>query len=127
MRRQYLSRFQCGHDGCGEAQTYESTTRADQADQYRRYGNGKWRCVRHIRPDEVLSLTNRTRTDETVSERRFSDSGRDIGLYFGHFGSVSGPGFKAFARDFPEGTILRVTAEIIPPTIEPPPGFEDWK
>jgi hypothetical protein len=30
-------------------------------------------------------------------------------------GLTSGPGFKAFAVDFPAGTILRVTAEIIFP------------
>lgn len=127
MSRRYLCRFSCGHPGCDAFQTYESTTRRDQADQYRKYGNGAWRCVRHSRPDEVLGLTNLKRTDDTVSVRRFSDSGHDIGLYFGHFGLVTGPGFKAFAKDFPEGTTLRVTAEIILPETAFPPGFEDWK
>jgi len=114
-RRPYMSRFECGHPGCGQFQSYESHTRADQANLYRKYGNGQWKCVRHSRPDEVLSLDNLKRVDDTVSVRRFSDSGHDIGLYFGHFGLVTGPGFKAFAKDFPEGAVLRVTAEIILP------------
>jgi hypothetical protein len=28
---------------------------------------------------------------------------------------MSGPGFKAFASDFPEGTVVRVTAEVVLP------------
>lgn len=31
---------------------------------------------------------------------------------------MHGPGFKAFAEDFPDGTVLRVTAEIILPSRE---------
>ena len=114
-RRPYLSRFQCGHDdGCREFQTYESDTRADQAALYGRYGNGKWRCIRHSQPDSVLGLTNLRRVYEIASDER------PHGVFWGHSGFVSGPGFRAFAKDFPAGTVLRVTAEVIPPTSAEP-------
>jgi hypothetical protein len=109
MAREYLARFECAHQGCREIGYYRASTRKDEADLYRRYGNKQWRCVRHTNPDEVLSETNSKRTFEIAS--REAPHGR----YFGNFGFVSGPGFKAYAKDFPVGTILRVTAEVIPP------------
>lgn len=115
MARQYLSRFECGHPGCGEFATYESSRRADQADLYRRYGNKQWRCIRHSQPDQVLSLQN-PRLTHTVVSREHHYEGKSIGLFWGGGSAfTAGPGFKAFAKDFPAGTVLRVTAEVIPP------------
>ena len=113
MGREYLSHFPCGHPGCTEHGHYSSSTRADQADLQRRYGNKQWRCVRHTRPDEVLSMQRRVIRTEMAS------GSEPHGIYWGHSGFVSGPGFKAFAKDFPPGTIIAVTAEIIPPHSEP--------
>ena len=117
-RRPYLSRFECGHAGCAEIANYEAHTRADQTKLYQRYGNGKWRCSRHSQPLEVLGADNPCTTHEVVCSEHFS-SGRSIGLYWGEGGGASGfnygPGFRAFAKDFPIGTRLRVTAEIILP------------
>lgn len=115
MAREHLSRFECGHPGCTEFQTYTSRTRAEQTDLYRRYGNKQWRCVRHTRPDEVLTPDNPRRETAIVLEEKFTDRGASIGLYWGNSGFIYGPGFKAFGKDFPAGTILRVTAEIIAP------------
>lgn len=118
MARQYLSRFECGHPGCKEFATYESSRRADQADQYRRYGNKQWRCVRHSQPDEVLALDNQRLVRDVACREHFYE-GNSIGLFWGGgSGFAHGPGFKAFAKDFPAGTILRVTAEIIAPPAE---------
>jgi hypothetical protein len=36
--------------------------------------------------------------------------------YFGTWGIISGPGYFADANDFPEGTIVEVTARVILPT-----------
>lgn len=33
-------------------------------------------------------------------------------------GFVWGPGFKAYAKDFPEGTRVTITAEVLVPTLE---------
>lgn len=115
----YHSRFECGHPDCHEIANYESSTRADQTDLYKRYGNRQWRCVRHSKPDEVLGLQNRMVSCDLVSTDIQGERG-SLGLFWKRDGGsgrgfVFGEGFKAFSKDFPEGTILRVTAEIILP------------
>lgn len=109
MSRKRMFRVMCGHDGCAEYGHFEVMDRAHGITLDQRYGAKKWRCVRHSQPDEMLSLTNMTRMVEVVSREE------PHGRYFGNWGFVSGPGFKVFARDFPPGTKLRVTAEIILP------------
>lgn len=112
MTREYWSRFECAEPGCTEHSNFTSRTRAEQAETYRNY-YGKWRCTRHSRPDELLTLQRRKITSEIVSDER------PHGVYWGNNGFVFGPGFKAFSKDFPPGTTLRVTAEVILPTPEP--------
>ncbi len=113
--RRYSGRFECVEPMCQEVAHYEYSTRRDQTEAYKRYHKTPWRCIRHSQPQEVLSLANPKRATEIVSKRHFTDSGADIGLYFNSFGFVHGPGFKVFAKDFPEGTKLIVTAEIVLP------------
>lgn len=104
-------RPKCGHDGCVEYGLYQASDRTDSARLERQLGNGKWRCSRHSQPDEVLSPNNTHRTYECVSRQEA------YGRFFGNAGFVFGPGFKLWAKDFPAGTTLRVTAEVIlPPT-----------
>lgn len=116
MARMRLSRFQCGHPDCREVVQYEYANRTEAASLFQRYGQGRWLCVRHSQPDEVLSPTNLIRVGEQVSREE------PYGRYWGHSGFVFGPGFKAFAKDFPPGTKLRVTAEIILPEEAPADG-----
>lgn len=109
-------RVRCGHEGCAEWTFYEAYNRAHAADLGRRYGGGRWLCVRHSQPNEVLSAENLKTVREAVAA---PIHGR---LYWsGGSASAFGPGFKAFAGDFPPGTVLRVTAEIILPTHEDTP------
>lgn len=109
----YSTRVKCGYDGCAELAFFEADTRKEQSSQYERYGNGKWRCVRHSQPADVLGLNNRSRTVEmTIFDE---PHGRYWGVAKAGSGFVYGPGFKAFAEDFPPGTQLRVTAEVILP------------
>lgn len=111
----YAVRAECGEPGCREVANYEADTRKDQRRLYEKYGNKQWRCVRHSRPDEMLGPENRRIVWESVSQEKFYE-GSSIGLYWGSSGFLSGPGFRAFTKDFPEGTTLRVTAEIVLPT-----------
>jgi hypothetical protein len=108
-----IMRATCGHEWCTEYARYEADNRAHYIDLQKRYGNGQWLCVRHSRPEDVLSAEN----PKTVEELRIFESRGD--LYWGKDkawnGFSHGPGFKAFACDFPPGTVLRVTAEIILP------------
>lgn len=109
--RAYMSRFECGIPGCAEVANYESHTRADQTRLYQSYGQGRWRCTRHSQPDQVLSAE---RPKIIHEEPSYEDS---HGRYWrwSRSGITYGPGFKAFAKDFPPGTILRITAEVILP------------
>jgi len=113
MAREYAVRLECGHPGCAEFGHYVASTRKEQYALYSKYHPRKWRCVRHTQPDEVLALSNLRRVEEVTALRS------DDRLYWGKdkpfWGFLSGPGFKAYSYDFPEGTILRVTAEIILP------------
>lgn len=106
----YSIRVECQHPGCREVANYEASTRKEQSEIYQRHGRN-WFCMRHTRMDETLSPTNLKRTTEVVSRQE------TYGRFFGHSGFVSGLGFKLFAEDFPAGTTLRVTAEIIPPAV----------
>lgn len=114
-RREWPLTVQCGHDGCSESANYRYQTKRDLMESFelKNYSNGRWRCVRHSRPDEVLSAENPETTCELTVEQKPG------GRYFGNFGFVHGPGFKAFAKDFPEGTKIVVTATLIPPADQP--------
>lgn len=108
-RRETPVRLKCGHDGCTEFGYYRCDTRREAAELQKRYWPDKWRCTRHTRPDEVLSAERPKRTTEMVLREEAH------GKYWGSNGFVYGPGFKAWGKDFPAGTILRVTAEAILP------------
>jgi hypothetical protein len=88
---------------------YEVMNRQHGIDLYSRYGDGKWRCVRHSQTEEVLTPQNRKRVTEIVSREE------STGRYFGHWGFLKGLGYKVFADDLPPGTRLRVTAEVTLP------------
>lgn len=106
------ARFKCGHPDCREFAHYEIMDRAHSITLQRRYGNGQYRCVRHSQSDSVLSTERRSIVHEMTAAAKGTDTSK---LYWGFSGFAHGPGFKAFADDFPAGTVLRVTAEIILP------------
>jgi hypothetical protein len=82
-----------------------------------------WRCTRHTSPDEVMVLVGQTRISTLVATRLFSDgrSPVSLGLFWIPEGATTGsgfthgPGFKAYANDFPEGTRIVVTAQVLAP------------
>lgn len=110
-RRAQIMRFKCGHPGCEEHGRYEYTGRDEATRLQRSYYPDKWRCVRHTRPDEVLSATNHSRTVEMCVFEE--PHGKFWGIDRPSNGFVHGPGFKAYAEDFPAGTVIRVTVEVV--------------
>ena len=110
-RREWPLRFVCSEEGCTESANYRYSTRRDLMESFelKHYSNGRWRCIRHARPNEVLSANNpETQAELTVEQK-------DYGRFFGNVGFVSGPGFKAFAEDFPAGAKIVVTATLVLP------------
>ena len=111
-RREWTLRFPCGHDGCRESSNYRYPTKRDLMESFERkhYSDGRWKCIRHSRHDEVLSAKNtETRIELLVKETPH-------GRFFGHNGFVFGPGFKAFAKDFPPGSKIIVSAVLVLPS-----------
>lgn len=98
-------RKECAEPGCKEFGLYTDLT----PEGYRRLAREAWRCVRHTQPEEVLSVTNVRR--EKIVESVQLPHGR---YWQGSSGFMYGPGFKAYADDFPVGTKIRVIAEVIP-------------
>lgn len=124
-RREYTIRFKCAEEGCTEWYHSVASTRRDETETRAWYAKRPWRCVRHTKPDEVLTPDNLERSAVLVAGRvRQSPTRRDPapgyidGLYWLEGDATSGggftfgPGFKAYAGDFPPGTRLIVTARI---------------
>lgn len=119
-RRLYYHRPQCVHDGCTERALYEFETRRDQAEtmeSLRRRGG--WRCVRHTTHDEVLAEDAPVRETVLVSYEKDYGGLTGVKRFWAREGESKGgggfrygPGFKAFAEDFPTGTRLIVTARV---------------
>lgn len=127
------------HPGCGERSNFEFDTLKERSEYEKKFL--PWACTRHIKPVEVLSADSQARqmvlvaskvrsgyyernlADYRAAVARGSDWAREPkefldGLFWipegGTTGSgfTHGPGYKAFADDFPEGTRLIVTAWI---------------
>lgn len=99
----------CTEPGCFEYARFEYDTRRDAAEHFKT--RREWKCTRHSNPHEVLSPDNRETVTGLVNKAL--PIGKATKLFWnGHNGFSSGPGFKAFAADFPEGTKLIITARI---------------
>jgi hypothetical protein len=143
-RREYNGNWPCAENGCRERARYVYDTRRDFDEAARRYAKDPYLCVRHSKTGEVLGVGNLVVRAETVAsrvpyggyERRLADYEQAVargsefarkpdeflpGLFWTGAGLKSGfthgPGFKAFADDFPEGTKLVITAEIVLPEV----------
>lgn len=111
-RRQYDIRFKCAEEGCREHYWSTASTRKEERETRSHYAKHPWRCTRHRKPEEVLSASNRERT--TILTAGKSKQFPELPDLFWDDGSgfEFGPGFKAYARDFPPGTRLIITARI---------------
>lgn len=121
-RREYYYSPQCAEEGCTELANYVFSTRREQQEQIAYLNRHPWRCVRHNRAGVVLSPDEPIK--EAVLEIYETDFGygRSTHKFWTEPENVAekkhgngfkyGPGFKAFAEDFPPGTRLIVTARV---------------
>jgi hypothetical protein len=120
-RGDYRQTIRCADQPCPEKITYHHLTRADEAASVRDQQARPWRCSRHSKPAEVLGPEQQAITTVMTVTPRPNAARWDSPLIWAapgrHFRSdkVSGPGFMAFAGDWPEGTRLEITARILPP------------
>lgn len=122
MPRTYTMTLRCAEPGCRETSLCETESRREEAEAYARYAKYPYRCFRHIKPDEVLSVDNpATEAALTVHQTyrtNYRGETAPAGIYWGvtpdkaSNGILYGPGFRAIAKDFPPGTRLIVTARL---------------
>lgn len=113
-RRTYTVTYRCAEDGCTASAFSEASNLRERAEITGRLAKDPWRCTRHRKPEDVLGAANPQREAVLVAGRYkelrelFWVDERGIA----GSGLQHGPGFKAFANDFPEGTRLVITARI---------------
>ncbi len=79
-----------------------------------------WKCLRHSSLNEVLSLENH-HVDHVYTATRLDNGQCPNDLFWFPEGAktgsgfASGPGWIAYANDFPEGTKIRVDTQLILP------------
>lgn len=133
-RRGHTRTRRCAEEGCREVSHVHYEYKRDWTDAVRREAGKPWKCSRHDDPDRVLSLTNLevTYVSEPSVEKFSGYTGNSIGMYWGSSGYQWGPGFRAWAKDFPAGTQLVVTTRVVlpegyeppaPPPAPPPPSL----
>jgi len=119
----YTESKPCAEPGCMARGFFEYATRREQAEASPR----PYRCLKHTTPDEWMTPENASRTVTLVATRlpyvdsRTGESSFLPGLFWVAEGRWSGsgftfgPGFKADAKEFPEGTRLIVSATVVLP------------
>lgn len=100
-------------NGCAEYGLFKFDNRSQLRDHYNTVR--EWRCVRHSNKEEVLSLSNLKAIWESRPSGKSERFPELTNLYWGNSGLLHGNGYKAFADDFPAGTVIRVTAEVLLP------------
>ena len=123
-RREYRTTFRCAEPGCREVQLYVHSTRADEAASWRRQAEHPFKCSRHRKPEQNLRPGNEKTSSVLVATRLngldklfWVPEGAETGSGF-----AFGPGcFTAYADDFPAGTRLVLTAEVLSPLTTPRP------
>jgi len=120
-RGDYRQTILCAERPCPEKIVYHHETRRDEAASVRDQQARPWKCVRHSRPGEVLGPERVEITSVMTAVPRPNASRWESPLMWAApfwlllSGKVDGPGFMAFASDWPEGTRLEITARILPP------------
>lgn len=111
-RRKSRLQLSCEEPGCKEFSFWEfgSDRAMFESDEYQRHKikRQKFFCIKHEDRDRVLSPT-RLRVEWVSDPVREEPYGK----FFGNHGVIIGTGYYAQAEDFPVGTRVKITAEII--------------
>ena len=122
-RKQHVITIKCSVSGCNECVHYSYDTVRD----YKNSFNRTWTCIRHTNPETILSLTNLKTSEELLCKVLYTsfDPNKVLGKFWQgskkrgtdkcDSGFQYGNGYKAYAEDFPEGTVIKITTEVILP------------
>lgn len=119
-RQTPITTLVCTVEGCRERVHYSYANLSEQREATRLRRGEKFLCSRHRKPEEVLAPDNLTR--EIVHESKWGEGTYIQDKLFWAIdggkpsnGFLFGPGFKAYAADFPLGTKVIVTARVVLP------------
>lgn len=109
MRRKWTEVCKCGHHGCGEVYVFEYPSYKIFCRNVPR--KTPWICSKHRDLEALICEASKSKTIE------MEVYAEPYGKFWSQIknGFASGPGFRAFAEDFPVGTKLIVTATAIYP------------
>lgn len=121
--RERTTSIKCADPGCTDHAHYTYRSQREYAEIHAYQREHPYECTRHRDRHEVLRPDNTERTQVLIATKVPNHRGGYLpGLFWvpegGRPGSgfTYGPGYKAHADDFPEGTRLIVTARIELPT-----------
>lgn len=113
MKREWRLNVPCTEPGCTEVARYAYETRRDFEGSFERRNAPTYKCVLHSNAARVLSMS-KLRTEWISQPSRQETYGR----FWGNAGLLIDTAYYARAEDFPVGTRIRVTAEVLPPESE---------
>jgi hypothetical protein len=105
--------YTCAYPGCVESGCSDYASQRELAEL--KALRKEWMCMRHKRAHEILSSVATEKIHVMVVTSKSESNHRywaDEGSPLLKSGIQSGPGFMAYAEDFPVGTRLIVTARI---------------
>lgn len=112
-RREYPLNVNCTEPGCDYVARYRYNSRRDLLDSWELEHAKKYKCVRHSKGSGALSPTNRIA--EWLSKPSLASVTGSPKKFFGNSGVIVGDGYYVAADDFPEGTVVKITCEVIIP------------
>lgn len=110
MKREWPLNVPCTEPGCAEVAHYRYDTKRDLVQSFELKHRATYKCVRHSKGAGVL--TSQNLRAEWISAP--SDE-RPYGRFWGSHGVLIGHGYYASAKNFPPGTRVKITAEVLPP------------
>lgn len=111
-KKNYTLLRNCKVEGCNEWTSYSYDTMKEYNEGAKRHK--EWTCLHHRNPEKILSTEMVLISTEVIVQKGRRD---EDGQYFtfpsgDQNGVLSGHNFRAWAKDFPIGTIIRITAEV---------------
>lgn len=112
-RREYHLTRQCVGDDCHEVERHTYDTQREYFEASRRYANRPYRCSRHQPENLQPNSSGRhvTITCQHPDAKLFPHS-QDSHTWSDGSGFTFGPGFNAFAEDFPIGAKIHITISV---------------
>lgn len=110
MKRSWYLTANCTYPGCTEFSRYQYDTKKEMLNSFTHKHLKTYTCLRHSKLHHVLTLDQLK--VEWVSESSTEKYNRK---YFGNSGLITSTGYYADANDFPIGTKIKITCEVILP------------